>query len=293
MSRLQYELEGEWEGEWEEEAEWEAEAEAEEFFGRLAGLARRAASSPALRNIGLSAARSALSGLQGLGTQIGGAIGGAQGGALGGDLGATLGRHLGGWLPQQEYEYEYETAGAREANPLRRVHSNALMEHLGHEAAEVESEAEAEAFLGALIPLAARLIPQVAPAVMRAAPGLIRGIANVGRTLRANPQTRPLVRALPAVVRQTTANLARQAQQGRPVTPQTAVRALAQQTARVIGNPRNAVQAFQRSRALDHRFHGASGAGPAGPARSIPRQAARPGGHICRSCQAASVGGVH
>jgi len=289
MSTLQYEYEAEFEGEgeWEEEAEWESEAESEEFFRRLAGLARRAASSPALRRVGLSAARSALSGLQGLGSQIGGAAGGARGSALGGDLGATLGRHLGNWLPQQEYEYEYETAGTREVNPLRRIHPAALMEHLGHEAAETESEAEAEAFIGALIPLAARLIPRLAPAVMRAAPNLIRGVSRVARTLRSNPQTRPLVRALPGVVRRTTASLAQQAQQGRPVTPQTAVRTLARQTSRVLGSPQAAVQAYQKSKALDRRFHAAGGAGPASPQAS--------GGevHFCPSCQAAADGGVH
>ena len=44
------------------------------------------------------------------------------------------------------------------ANPLRRVYPDAMMEHLGHAAAEAETEAEAEAFVGALVPLAAGLV---------------------------------------------------------------------------------------------------------------------------------------
>ena len=84
---------------------------------------------------------------------------------------------------------------------------DALMEHLGHAAAEAETEEEAEAFIGALVPLAARLLPRAASAVMRVAPNLIRGAAGAARALRSNPATRPLVRTLPTVVRQTTAAL--------------------------------------------------------------------------------------
>jgi hypothetical protein len=259
----EYEMEAlpelEWELEWEGEGEFEAESE--EFFRRIAGLARRAIASPALRQVGLRAARGALSGLGGVGSALGSAIGGAQGGALGRNLGSTLGRHLSGMLPQREYEgeWEYEMESEWEVNPIRRVYPDALMEHLGHAAAATESEEEAEAFLGALVPLAARLIPRAASTVMRVAPNLIRGVAGAARTLRANPATRPLVRALPTVVRQTTANLARQAQQGRPVTPQAAVRTLARQTSRVIGSPQRTAQAYQRSQALDRRFHRSAG----------------------------------
>ena len=179
----EYEYEGEWEG------EYEGEYEAEEFFGRLAGLARRAIQSPALRRIGLSAARSALGGLGGAGAALGRAVGGQRGGALGRDVGATLGRHVSGWLPQREFEEEFELEGEYELegesefegelelegeyeiNPQRRVYNEALMEHLGHAAAEAETEEEAEAFIGALVPVAARLVGRAAPAVMRAIRG--------------------------------------------------------------------------------------------------------------------------
>jgi hypothetical protein len=184
-------------------------------------------------------------------------------------------------LPQREYEGEFEYEGEYEGefeneefvNPQRRLSSEALMAHLGNAAASAESEDEAEAFIGALVPLAARLIPRVAPAVMRAAPQLIRGISNVAQRLRSNPATQQLVRTLPTVARNTVGALARQVGAGRPVTPQSAVRTLAQQTARVIGNPRQATQAYQRNRALDRRYHQAT---RPMPQRPQPRYAPRP-----------------
>jgi hypothetical protein len=246
------ELEAVGEEEWEYEGELEGEGESEEFFRRLATLARRAAASPALRRVGLAAARTALGGL------------GDAGGAAGRQAAAALG----GLLPQSEYEAEFEEEWEEELNPIRRVYPDALMEHLGHAAAEAESEAEAEAFLGALIPVAARLLPRVAPTIMRAAPGLIRGVASVGRTLLRNPTVRPLVRALPTVVRGTVADVARQVARGQPVTPQTAVRSLARQTARVLGNPRQVVRAYQRSRALDRQYHRTARRGAAARGRA-------------------------
>jgi hypothetical protein len=233
-----------------------------------------------------------------VGAALGSSIGGTRGASLGRSLGGVLGRQVASWLPQREGEWEleeeYELEGEGEVNPIRRIYPDALMEHLGHAAAEAESEEEAEAFIGALVPLAARLLPRAASTVMRVAPNLIRGVAGATRALRSNPATRPLVRAMPAVVRRTTANLARQAAQGRPVTPQTAVRTLARQTAGVLGSPQRCAQAFQRSRALDQRYHRAAGpvASATGRAAGGARAAARPMGGTCPSCRQAAAGGV-
>jgi hypothetical protein len=285
----EYEFETEWESEYEAEGEWEGEGESEEFFGRLAALARRASRSPGLRRLGLTAARSALSGL----SDVGGRIGGAAGRQLGGQAANALG----GFLPQSEFEGEFETEfetefegegemeGEMFANPSQ-SQTAALMAHLGHAAAEAESEDESEAFLGALIPLATRLVPRVAPAIMRATPQLVRGLSNVGRTLLNSPTTRPLIRALPTVARNTTASLARQVAAGRRVTPQTAVRTLAQQTANVLGNPQRAVAAYRQARSLDRRYHAGTGGGVAA---GLPAGIAANGNGIAqdqpRSCQ--------
>jgi hypothetical protein len=284
MHEFEFESEFEGEGEFEFEGEYEGEYEGEEFFGRLAQLARRAVQNPALRRVGLQAARSALGGLRGMG-----------------GAGGVAANVVGGLLPQREYEgelefegegeYEFEGEGEYEGegegeyegegedfvNPQRRLSQEALMAHLGNAAASAESEDEAEAFVGALIPIASRLIPRVAPAVMRAAPQLIRGISNVAQRLRSNPATQQLVRTLPTVARNTVASLARQVGQGRPVTPQTAVRTLAQQTARVLSSPQQATRAYQRNRALDRRYHRTVARPGQPPMRPRPRRPARPG----------------
>jgi hypothetical protein len=147
-----------------------------------------------------------------------------------------------------EVESELEAAG---------VTPEMLMEHFGHAAAEAETEAEAEAFLFPLVPLAAKfLLPKVASfAMKKIAPKLIRGALNVSKTLRRNPTTRPLVRVMPTVVRRTVADVARQVERGRPVTPDLAVRYLAGETRRVLQDPQQCVHAYRRSRRLDRRYH--------------------------------------
>ena len=273
---LEYEDELEWEGEWEDEGEWESE----EFLSALGNFARGQAAALQRqgswqRQLALRAARSALrQGLPALGRAAGGMIGGRGARQAGSRMGQAAASRLGRMLPQREYEFEMEWEDEGEwedfANPLRRVYPDALMEHLGRAAAEAESEEEAEAFIGALVPLAARVIPAAAPAVMRAAPGLIRGLGGVARTLRAGQATRPMVRTLPTVMRRTAAELARRQAAGRPATPAVAVRSLARQTARVVGSPRVAGAAMRRSRAADRSYHRQLGPG------SCPHRLPRP-----------------
>lgn len=253
MSTMALELEAIPEYEDELELEWEGELESEEFFRRLAGLAQRAVRSPLLRRAAAAAARSAVGGVRG--TTLAGPAG-SRAGAAGG---AALGRVLADLLPrpprpprpggQRELEWELE------ANPIRRVYPDALMEHLGHRAAETASQAEAEALMSALVPLAARLAPQAAGAILRTAPQLARGVAGITRVLRADPATRPLVRTVPRIVRATTASLARQAAAGQPITARRAVGTLAGQASRTLASPQRSVAAWQRSRALDRTYH--------------------------------------
>ena len=141
-----------------------------------------------------------------------------------------------------------------------------MMEHLAHGAAEAESDGEAFAFLAPLLPMAmkalplmakfgAKALPKIASTVMRAAPKLIKGMQGVAKTLRTNPASRPLVRALPNVVRRTTADLAQQIARGNPINAQAAVRALAKNTANVLSDPRNVVRAVNAAKQGDYRFH--------------------------------------
>lgn len=142
----------------------------------------------------------------------------------------------------------------------------AMMEHLGHGAAEAESDGEAFAFLAPLLPLAAKaipflakgaakLLPKIASNVMKVAPKLLKGMKGAAKVLRSNPVTKDLVNALPQVVKKTTADIARQVGSGRPVSSQAAVRAFARNTAKVLGNPASAVRTVQRSKKVDRRVH--------------------------------------
>jgi hypothetical protein len=221
--------------EWELESEWELEGE--EFLARpngpraaVAPVARAVApvalSPNALRQLGPIAARAVLAA-------------GSRGVAA----------------PGMEGEFEEEYEGEYLLSPVRRVYADAMMEHFGHVAAQAESEAEAEAFIGALVPLAARMIPRIAPTIMRNAPGLIRGVAGLTRTLRRNPATRPLVRAVPTIVRRTVADVGRQRAGGRPITAEQAVRLLARQTNRVLSRPDRCAPALRRAAVADRHFH--------------------------------------
>ena len=159
---------------------------------------------------------------------------------------------------EDEWEGEYEDEGEAMANPLRRVYPDAMMEHLGHAAAEAETEAEAEAFVGALVPLAAGLVKHAAPHVARATPHLVRGLSKVTHTLRGKPSTRSLVQTIPTIAARTTRSLARQVAHGRHITPRRTIRTLAGQTAAVLRDPRTRHRVVRHARALDRRYHHAT-----------------------------------
>lgn len=100
--------------------------------------------------------------------------------------------------------------------------------------------------------MAAKLLPKLGRAV---APHLTRGIQGIARTLAQNPRATQLIRTVPAITRQTAAQIARQVASGQRVTPQAAVRTLARQANTTLSNPTRLVQAYQRSRANDRRYH--------------------------------------
>ena len=95
-------------------------------------------------------------------------------GAIGG-IGKALGACSAGGEGEYEVEFEFEVEAETEeeaeeeyedeafVNPVRRIYPDAeLMAHLSTKAAQTSSEAEAEAFLGALVPIASKLIPRAA-----------------------------------------------------------------------------------------------------------------------------------
>ena len=182
---------------------------------------------------------------------------------------------------EDEWEGEYEDESESMANPLRRVYPDAMMEHLGHAAAEAETEAEAEAFVGALVPLATGLVKHAAPRVARATPDLVRGLSKVTHQLRGTPATRPLVRAIPTIAARTARSLARQVAHGRHLTARRAIRTLARQTEAVLRDPRTRRRVVRHARARDRNYHHATRTGqwrrgaPGGSAASVRAPAPR------------------
>ncbi len=153
---------------------------------------------------------------------------------------------------QGEFEWESEA----EITPVQKIDTDTLLEHLGYAAATTESEAEAEAFIGALVPLAARLIPRVTPTIRRSSPGLIGGLSAATKLLHPNPKTRPLLRTFPTILHHTTAQINRQLKQGKKVRPKTAVKILANQAYQVLRNPQQTRRALKHADHFNRRYHG-------------------------------------
>jgi hypothetical protein len=290
LSELEGEFESEFEAESELEGELEAEGEeeAEAFFGTLARLARRALSSPALRRVAQTAAQSALNGA---GPQAEYAYEYEEEAEWESEAEAeailnpirrvypdALMEHFGHAAAEAESEEEAEAfAGA--LIPLARSVATRVLPRIARSAARTVA-ARPVAALARVPPTRARgAAPTrtVRPGVVRvradqtlrrATPQLVRGVRRMTRTLRSRPATRPLIRVMPTVVQRTVNTLGQRAAAGAVVTPNQAVRTLAQQAARVLGNPQQAVRAYQRSVAQDRRFH-----------------AAGPGPNLCPSCQ--------
>lgn len=225
------------------EAAHEHEGEHEAFFNHLAAMADRRGRSQALRKIALAAARAALRGQKAYGPGI---------------------------------EGEFESLGAGEMEMSARGCSpgqiDAMLEHMGHAAAEAESEQEAAEHFLPLIPLAAKaLLPvagrllgkaavRIAPRIIsRVTPMLTRGVANATRVLFRSPSARLMLHAMPRIARSTVVQLAKRVGSGRVVNPRIALRTLAKNTYRTLSRPRALVNAYRRSRRGDQRYHRRAG----------------------------------
>jgi hypothetical protein len=182
---------------------------------------------------------------------------------------------------EEEDEGEFEEEFEDEISPVRKIYPDAMMEHLGELAAEAESEDEAaEHFLPlvgmaaskllpvvakAVAPAAKKLLPKIAHAVTKASPHLTKSIGKVARTLHRNPQTRHLLKVVPAIARRTVGGIARQAAHGRHITPRVAVKTLARSARHVLGHPHHRRQALRHHRRLERGFHHRFGRGYARP----------------------------
>jgi hypothetical protein len=144
-----------------------------------------------------------------------------------------------------EAEFEFEDEGF--SNPARRVYSDAeMMAQLAFQAENAETEQEAEAFLGALAPLAFQAAKWAAPKIIKHGPQLIRGAINLGRRLWRNPATRHAVRHVPRILGRTARDIGRRYAEGRPIDAHYVTR-------RLVGHTVHAANGPQRHR--HHRHH--------------------------------------
>jgi hypothetical protein len=249
--------------------QYETSFESEAFFESLAEAASTGRRHPQLQLLAMRAARAALTeGLKGCGGE--------------------------GFDQECEDEASYEASWESGAyfHQSYSLHEGApalmMMEHLGHSAAEAESDGEAFAFLAPLLPLAMKavpflakgagmlakkLIPKAISTVAKVAPKVMKSVQGAAKVLRANPVTKPLIQSMPRVVQQTTADIMRNVAQGKPVTAQTAVRSFAKNTANVLGNPQTAVSTIRRAKGIDQRMHKVLNAATNG--RALPSPAAK------------------
>jgi hypothetical protein len=246
---------GQGEEEYEFESEGEGEYESEEFMR----FVRRAL--PVLRRVASVAAP-------------------IVGTAVGGPAGAAIGRLVGQALREGEFEEEYELEGEfeeeyevegefemEEEAGAPATASQAVGARRAQVASRAQTELEAEAMIGAAT--VAAISPADRAALRRIVPQLVRGTAILTRILRRRRVTRPVVTAVPTIVNRTAQTLVQQASAGRPVTRQLAGRVMAQQTRRVLTNPRTCARAMQRTAAAARRV-------PPAPAGRRPAVARRP-----------------
>ena len=214
---------GESEGELEGELEYE---HGEQFFGKafrnIGRLVQRAA--PILKKVASAAA-----------PIIGNAVAGLVPG------GALLSQGLNALLREHEHEHElgeheYEHELSEHEVSHAMGEHEAMAEAMAHYAAQAEHELEAEAMVGAATTVT--ISRRDRRALRRLVPHLVRGAAILTRILRLRRGTRPMVRAVPTIVRRTVRSLCRSAAAGRPVTRRRAGAIMARQTRRVLSSPR-------------------------------------------------------
>ena len=157
--------------------------------------------------------------------------------------------------PELEVLQELESPLSGELEGLPPPVAQALMEVMAAQAAEAESEAEADPFFPLIGALAAKALPALGKAVL---PRLARGVATIGRQLWRSRARRQLTRTLPTIARGAARRILGHVSAGRPVTGQTVVRALAGSTAHVPRDRRRCVATAQRNariaRAVNRRL---------------------------------------
>ncbi|HEX5165618.1 MAG TPA: hypothetical protein VFV93_09505, partial [Thermomicrobiales bacterium] len=210
-------------------------------------------------------------------TVAGGAIAGQQGARIAGQLANQV-------IREGDFESMYEN-GSYEGDLMSAgVDMEALadLHYYANQMAEAQSEAEADQFLGALLPVigqvAAPLISNLLggrresgdffdeedwsgesrdeflPALIPlAAPLIAKGVGAIGKMLSKGPKTRKFAAAAPKIATAAATKVARQAASGRPPTPQRIAATVGSEAARVLSSPTQLKKTVQQNRAIARR----------------------------------------
>jgi hypothetical protein len=214
-----------------------------EFFKKLRGFVRKVAA-PLAKRFAPTLART-----------LGGMIPGV--GAIAGPLAASLTSQL---LKEGEMEAVQMETAAFGSNEMEAEVANteaayeaALTEVLASQAAEATSQGEAEALLGATLPITItimggrRSLRRVMPSLAKANSVLVQSLRQQGTA------GKQLLRTVPSIQRQTVSTLKAAARAGQPINSATAVKAMAASTRRVLGNPQRVEQVVTRNAVLRQR----------------------------------------
>ncbi len=159
-------------------------------------------------------------------------------------------------------EFETEVAGHPAA------HLAALTEFLAAEAAHTQSESEAQALIGAALPISIRVmggridLQRLTPALVRVNASLVLNLHRQGRP------GRQLMRVVPTIQRHTLSTIKAIQGTGRPVTPALATQVMAGHARRVLTNPHICRQALVRNMMIRNRTVARNGA-RVGPSRRV------------------------
>lgn len=186
---------------------------------------------------------------------LGGMIPGV--GAIAGPLAGSLATQL---LKEGEMEAMQMETAAFGSNEMEAEVANteaayeaALTEVLASQAAEATSQGEAEALLGATLPITItimggrRSLRRVMPSLAKANSVLVQSLRQQGAP------GKQLLRTVPTIQRQTVSTLKAAARAGQPINSATAVKAMAASTRRVLGNPQRVERAVTRNAVLRQR----------------------------------------
>ncbi len=178
-------------------------------------------------------------------------------GVLAGPLAAKLTSQLvsEGEMEAEQMEAEFfgmNEAVAEVAN-TEMAHEAALAEFLATQAAEATNEAEAEAAIGASLPITIKTMGG-SKALRSVTPILSQANAAVAGTLvKQGPVGKQLLRIMPTIHRRAIGMLKASVRKGQPITGAMAIKAMAAASHQVLGNPQKVQQAMVRNVALRQR----------------------------------------